>query len=174
MVDVDELVSFKSLTPENLRSSKIPDECVHSIWVQFETKPNTAYTAVHVYEHPNGHYILLSQTRFDYDDMESVMAEIRQITGQRLVPLRRAFRHAIIGYGDISNRNDDICTVIRLAKSPTQARVADLMKQYISKYWNVTAPVAYYHDVPRNISDNPGMPLEKRVLNMPVQIPLFP
>ncbi|MFH0949116.1 MAG: hypothetical protein V1802_01365 [Candidatus Aenigmatarchaeota archaeon] len=141
-------VSAKNLTSEELRASKIPDECLAAVWVEFRSKADKRYQAVHVRRHSTGPYILLcglDKNLLDFEYVERIVAN-ETYGNQQL---------------HINDRSDDICDVIRLTKKPTQAKVAEVIEKYKTHFSDVTIPEAYFFDVRKSVYENPGLPEEK-------------
>jgi len=141
-------VNARDLTPEELRASRLPDECIHAIWVKFTSDANNHYQAVHVHIHENEPYILLRGTdkdRQDFVDVKGIVANITAGSPQRFM----------------ADRTSDICTVINLHEELTQARVADFVEKYREDFGDVSTPVAYFHDVLRSTYESSGLPLKK-------------
>jgi hypothetical protein len=96
---------------EELRSAQFSDEETYTVWVKFRSRSGNRYTAVHVYEHPSGPYILLSSPDRNIQDFEKTRSDVAA---------------AFNGTPDmsISNRSDDIADTIQVSAGFTGARIA--------------------------------------------------
>ena len=109
--------SFKDVSSEWLAASKRPDESVNAIWVGFTSKAKRTYSAVHVFHHPSGPYILLCSPDKDWADfvrVEATLLEAYQGTPKE----------------EITDRGDDICKVISVAGGFTQKGVAERVNSF--------------------------------------------
>lgn len=103
--------TIKNIGVEKLGKVNVDDTQVTSIWLAFRSPAGKEYTAVHVFSHPTGPYVLLSSKDRDTADMKVVSAKIAQ--------LYRGEPEA-----DITDRTDDICLVIKVSKGFTQSAIA--------------------------------------------------
>ena len=67
--------SLKDLPLDDLATLALPQEQIDNIWITFRS-PIRAYTAVHVFDHPKGPYVLLTSNDPDKDDFRKVMSEV--------------------------------------------------------------------------------------------------
>ncbi|MBI2128859.1 hypothetical protein HYU07_01335 [Candidatus Woesearchaeota archaeon] len=141
-------VSTKDLTINELRASRLPDNSLTSIWVNFTSKSDKHYTAVHVYRHDDGPYILLCGLDKKLCDFKEVERIIVNETNSK-------------PEGSIIGRNEDICSIIHLRHKPTQAMVANFIERYEKYFSNLKIPVAFFHDIPKSAYENSNLSLEK-------------
>lgn len=141
-------IAVKNLNPIELKRSRLPDSKISSIYVSFTSVADRRYNAVHVYEHPNGPYILLEsedKDKRDFSYVEKIVAKETNGTPD----------------GFIYPRGHDICTSIKLREKPTQDSVADFAISYFKYFKDVKIPVAYFHRVSKRDCERSRLPQEK-------------
>lgn len=118
--------SFKDVSSEWLATSKRPDESVNAVWVRFTSKAKKKYSAIHVFQHPSGPYILLCSPDKDREDFMHVEATLS---------------HAYRGTpeGKITDRGEDICEVISVAGGFTQKGVAEQVESFFRRTFDRVA-----------------------------------
>lgn len=102
--------SLYNPSPVELVEERVPDSRVYTIWVVFRSERGRGYTAVYVFEHPNGPYILLSSNDKDWGDfmtMSRVIAKEMNGVPEHYIP----------------DRGEDICQTIRLQKVPQERQL---------------------------------------------------
>jgi hypothetical protein len=109
--DVDH-PTLKDLTPGELRAVPIPDDDIYTIWMGFRSRAGRAYTAVHVFRHASGPYILLSSPDRDRADFEQTRQLLAEVVGGQPEE-------------EITDRGDDICSVIKVPDGFSRTRIAD-------------------------------------------------
>ncbi len=145
-------VTLNEVTPEELYSSKFPDTSLISIWVEFTSKSEKHYQAVHVYKPVKGSYILLcgiDKDEKDFVDVEKIVANITSGKPEN----------------QITDRGMDICDLVNLRKNPTQSMVVGFVEEYGKYFDDISIPVAYFQEIPISVYENSGLPLEKLTCN---------
>jgi hypothetical protein len=91
------------LTLDELSALQVEEAQIENVWIEFRSPADKRYSAVCVYEHPNGPYILLCSEDRDESDF---------------VTVRTALANAIDGEAEyqVIDRSNDICSTIRVAK----------------------------------------------------------
>lgn len=112
--------SFTNVSSQWLANSKRPDESVNAIWVKFTSKAKKTYSAIHVFRHPSGPYILLVSADKDRDDFMDVEAKLSQ--AYQGTPEEQ-----------ITDRGDDICEVISVPGGFTQQMVAEKVESFFRR-----------------------------------------
>jgi hypothetical protein len=115
---------------KELQTLRIPESSLISIWVTFTSKANKKYTAVHVAQHPSGPYILLCGEDKDIPDFRKVEYTLTKIANGK-------------PEFNITDRDTDICDVIKLSKIPTPSRVANFASHYEQLFQEVNVEHVY-------------------------------
>jgi hypothetical protein len=124
--------SLRNVSVETLAASQRPDDSVNAIWVSFDSMTGKSYKAIHVFKHPSGPYILLSSKDKDEADFIKVRSDLEQ-----------AYRGA--AESDISDRGDDITSVIRVSSGFSQKAIAARVKDWFEpKYKKVVIEAVHY------------------------------
>jgi len=126
--------TIKNIGVEKLGKVNVDDAQVTSIWLAFRSPAGKEYTAVHVFSHPTGPYVLLSSKDRDTADMKVVSAKIAQ--------LYRGEPEA-----DITDRSDDICLVINVSKGFTQSAIAAASAELAAGGYTALSVPALNYDV---------------------------
>lgn len=117
--------SYNDIDIAQLAALDIPDARVENVWLVFRSPANCNYTAVHVFTHSNGPYILLSSKDKDEQDLLAVRDQIVKY-------------YAGTTEDRITDRSDDLCTTIEVDGGFTQQGIADCA---------ATLAAAGYHDL---------------------------
>jgi hypothetical protein len=141
------------LTTAELRASRPVG--VLAVWATFTSEAGNHYTVVHVPDHVDGPYILLSSEDRNADDFELVEALIARETNG--IPDR------------IADRSDDICANITLNGRPTPRRIAHFIDGYTKLFRDVSIPSSYffYEGDPNAIAQRARLPIAKVELPTP-------
>jgi len=103
-------LTLKNLTVDKLGKVNVDDAQVYTIWLALRSPAKREYSAVHVFTHPNGPYVLLASKDRDKADMKLV--------GTKFAELYEGEAE------EISERSDDICMSVNVAHGFSQAKIA--------------------------------------------------
>jgi len=148
----DVWMSYHNLTPRELLDARISGEHINCTWVKFRAG-TYSYSAVHVCDHSDGPYILLSSPNRD----KSHFRFIESIISLGVLGIPKS---------EITDRTRDICNVIRLLQRPVPKVVAQYVNQvYRPAFKDVEISDLYLLHVPsevgRRIYHYSGLPVEK-------------
>lgn len=119
------------VTPNELKSTTVSDDAVHTIWTEFSSPAGRRYLAVHVPHHPYGPYILFSSPDKEVDDFKAVERDVEKLSKGK-------------GEGGIYDRGGDICDVIKL-HALTQDVLADSLIRTAEAFPNFRITHAFYN-----------------------------
>ena len=148
------------LTPEELRTSGLPDDSLYSAWVEFTSAIGQYYQAVHVRATPfdkrpyillsgNRPYILLPPDEADFSYIGGLVAKVTGGRPEKHVATR----------GD-DRRGWNIRDVINLSGRLTQSRVADFVVEYRRHFNDVEILTVHFDNVSKSAYENSGLPLQ--------------
>jgi len=107
----DKLARAEVIDVSKLSDLDVADNMIDSIWLALRSPAGRLYNAVHVFTHPKGPYVLLSNKDRDRQDMSVVQARFVAAYQGTADP-------------DISDRSDDISTTVEVAGGFTRAAIA--------------------------------------------------
>lgn len=143
-------LTYKDITPDELRRSNYPDKKGLPAWIEFLSQEGFRYHAVHVREH-HGHYVLLcglDKNTPDFRHIEEILAK-----GVHGSPEEH-----------IMDRGDDICAVIKTRHKPTQKDIADLMEGlYMPNFVAVQISKLFYYDITKKEFEASSLPRYKLI-----------
>lgn len=141
------------LTPQELKKTRLPNSQLSAIHVCFRDRTSERlYRAVHVYDHPQEPYILLSSPGRDIEDFRRVIQTVSEVVDGRA-------KGQILPRG--SNEEADISQIILIDTMPTQGVVAEFVKQYRKRFNDVSIPSVFFHDITVRTCENAGFPAER-------------
>ncbi len=124
---------LRNIEVSNLPQLDVADDMIDSIWLAFHSPAGRPYDAVHVFTHPKGPYVLLSNKDRDEQDLRAVQAR---------------FVTAYNGTADpeITDRINDISTTVEVAGGFTKAAIASVAESLTKDgYTQVIFPQFHYH-----------------------------
>jgi hypothetical protein len=126
--------AIKDIGVEKLDQLNVSDTQITSIWLAFRSPTGKQYTAVHVFSHPKGPYVLLSSQDRDPADIKVVAAR---------------FADAYQGEAEskLTDRSHDICLVIAVPGGFSQRSIASVASQLASEGYADLTVTAIYYDV---------------------------
>ncbi|MBI1899927.1 MAG: hypothetical protein HYS13_02280 [Planctomycetia bacterium] len=120
------------MKPARLNKIGLNDQQVYTVWVTFRSPAGAEYTAVHVFEHPSGPYVLLSSHNKNHADFATVQRYISDFYRGRLED-------------KVTDRGSDICMAIHVEQRFSLASVAQfavLLRKH--RFRHVVASKVYY------------------------------
>jgi len=103
--------TLKNISLAELEALDVPDNMIDSIWLAFRSPNGRQFDAVHVFKHPKGPYVLLSNKDLNNAELLAVQSRLANIYQGK-------------ADSEVTNRSDDICTTIEVEHGFTKASIA--------------------------------------------------
>lgn len=150
--------TFANLTPEELASSRIPDNSLDHAYIDFNNEAGNHYRLIYA---PASGCIQLIEYGRDGEDFRKVMEFVAgDLNGKpEGIPSEREFTGGIRGIGDIIK----FWKGLRLK----QKGIAQIAERYEKCFENVRISEAHYSGISAKNYENQGLPLEKLIAGGP-------
>lgn len=147
--EIHKWVTARNLTLEELKASKLPDNSLTAILVDFISPAGRSYKAVHNNSRL-GPYILLARDekndKVDFSNVEDIVT--KEVRG------KLESRNFLYGTSDTWRK-------IYLKGNLTQSRVASCVEKYKKHFEDVNIILAQFQDILKSAYEDSGLPLEK-------------
>lgn len=125
--------TLKNLSIAELKALDVPDNMIDSIWLALRSPAGVLFDAVHVFKHPKGPYILLSNKDLNNSEILVVQSRLATIYQGKADP-------------EITNRIDDISTTIDVEGGFTKTGIATAAESLARDgYTDLVLSQIHYH-----------------------------
>ena len=161
------IVHAEGLTPDELRLSRLPDNSLEAIVVEFTSQNGKHFEAHHIYNKKGTPYIRLfsriSMLDIDRDEDELNFLNVQKIVARETnsVPEGVLEEAVYVTEEPVTLVSSRIRVDILLKQNLTQSVVAEFVERYMGHFEDVRVPKAFFRYVPKSAYESSGLSLEK-------------